>query len=265
MPVVLGRQHSLLVPPLQSIFTVLLLAVPAFAADPLSGTWIYDAAQSEHETGHRLLIKAASAQKPIAHQAGIKSGEHPASCVPMRDLENMPPPSPVPTAKVSRASLPNPRQMPMAGKLVAAIQRAAARLPAEVGRQLLGLVEPKSLAIMASVIILWAGSQFIAVGEIADVILIVAARVALGSVAISAGRELFSFATIIASAQSDDDLDGAAEHLARAVSLLGVQTTLALLLRKPGGVLRDQYFRVPGGSADPVPLSAFDNPPSNRW
>lgn len=149
-------------------------------------------------------------------------------------------------------------------KLKIVVKRASQKLPAQVGNQLLALVEPQSLAIMAGVVVVWAGSQLFGVGEIADVILLVGGWIAFGGVAFSAGKQLLDFAAMTADAKSDDDLNGAADHLARAVALLGVQTVLALLLRKPGGTLKDQYFATPH-NVDPLPRTVFENPPSNRW
>ncbi len=154
--------------------------------------------------------------------------------------------------------------MSIEARIEAVVRRTAAQLPAEVGRQLLALIEPRSLAIIAGVVSLWAGAQFFGVGEVADVVLIVAGWAAFGTVAFAAGRELFDFAVDTADARTDADLDRAAAHLARGVTLLGVQTVLALLLRRPRGVLRDQYLATPG-NPNPLPLSDFRNLPSNRW
>lgn len=39
---------------------------------------------------------------------------------------------------------------------------------------------------------------------------------------------------------------------------------LTVLLKRPGNVLKEQYFQVPGGPADPLPLRLFKNLPTNR-
>lgn len=142
-------------------------------------------------------------------------------------------------------------------RLTIVIKRAAAQLPGDVGRQLLALIEPKSLAIMAAVVAVWGAAQFFGVGEVADVILLVVGWAALGGAAISGGKELVAFAVKTAKASSDDDLNQAATHLSHAIAILGVQTVLALLTRKPSGVLKDEYI----GQISP---SEFDNLPSNR-
>ena len=72
------------------------------------------------------------------------------------------------------------------------------------------------------------------------------------------------FALKTANAHTDADFSTAADHLAKAVALLGEQTVLAILLKKRTGVLGEQFFQVPNGPADPLPLSALDHLPSNR-
>lgn len=120
------------------------------------------------------------------------------------------------------------------------------------------MVSPTSLAIMAGVVVVWGASQFFGVGEVADVILLVVGWAAIGAGAWSGGKELVDFAVKTAKANNDADLDEAADHLAKAITILGVQTVLALLMKKPAGALKDEYF---GRSFSP---SEFDNLPSNR-
>ena len=148
--------------------------------------------------------------------------------------------------------------------LQAVVKRAAAKLPGATGHQLLQLIEPQSLELCAVVVTAWAVAQFFGFGEVADVVLIVLGRIALGAVAVPAGRELFAFAVGTYEARGDDDLDRAAEHLANAVALITVQAALAVLLRKPAGALKEQYLAQPG-VPDPLPRSLFRNLPSNRW
>ncbi len=168
-----------------------------------------------------------------------------------------------PAAAAPRAQ-PDIASMSLESRIEAVVKRAAAKLPAEVGRQLLTLIEPQSLAIIASVVVVWAGSQFFGVGEVADAVLIVAGWVAFGTVAFSAGHELIDFATETENAKTEADMDRAADHLARAITLLGVQTVLVLLLRRPRGALREQYMATPG-NPNPLPRATFDNLPNNRW
>jgi hypothetical protein len=128
-------------------------------------------------------------------------------------------------------------------KLKAVITRAAKLLPGEVGSALLALVTPTALATMVGMLVLWAGSHFLGAGLVADVILLSVGVIALGGVAIEAGRELFLFAQLTLSANSETELDKAAEHLAKGISLIGVQVALALLLRQRPSAFKMPYSR----------------------
>lgn len=136
-----------------------------------------------------------------------------------------------------------PRQQ----KVEAAIRRSLPLLPAEVRGQLEALLTPQALAVMTGVLVVWAASHFVGVGEVADVLIVIVGVVALGTVAIEGARELVAFATTAIGADSEADLDKAARHFARAVSVLGVQAVLAILIRKP------KVFRHPNVRLGPPP------------
>ena len=136
------------------------------------------------------------------------------------------------SGKDARFRLPPIAHWPPDRKIAEAIRRAIELVPQGVGKQLAALLSPESAAVVAAVVILWAGSHFLGVGEIADVILVIVGYVAMGGVALEAGEKLVKFAVVAAGAKSNADLDVAARHLADAVSLVGVQVISALLLKK---------------------------------
>jgi hypothetical protein len=143
-------------------------------------------------------------------------------------------------------------------RLKLVIEKTLPKLPAGVAEQLKALLDPEALAIAAGIVIVWAGLHFTGVGEVADVILICTAWATLGAVAWQAGKEFIAFAADLKSAATDADLDDAADHLARAIGMIGVQALLTLLLHtapKP-------YARSPRGWMDfgPPPRS-----PTGRW
>ena len=136
----------------------------------------------------------------------------------------------------------NVNTMDLQGKLQVSMTKAAALLPAEVGQHLLALITPQALATMAGIVVIWAGSHFFGIGEIADVILLIVGWVAVGGVAAEAGKKLYDFAIKTHSARTEADLDAAAHDLADAITLLGVDTVLALLLRKkPGDTFKTPF------------------------
>ena len=122
------------------------------------------------------------------------------------------------------------------------IVKAAPLLPGEVGQRLLSLISPKSLAVMAGVLVIWAGAHFFGVGEIADVILLVTGVVAIGASALEGGRKLLDFGIGTVRAKTEVDLDRAARDLAAAIAILGIDTVLALLFKgRPHDTFVESY------------------------
>jgi hypothetical protein len=155
-------------------------------------------------------------------------------------------------------------KMTTEGKIKFVVETAASRLPVAVGRQLLTLVEPKSLGIMAGVLIVWTGAQFFGAGEIADAAVLISGYVMLGGVGFQAARLLFECARLIIYPKDESDLVTAGAILAQVVSLIGVQGTLALLLTKPSGALKDEFFASPD-NPKPFAWRTFQDQPTNRW
>ncbi len=134
-------------------------------------------------------------------------------------------------------------------KLLAAAQRTTPRLPLEMRDQFAQLFAPENLAITAGVLTAWGVSHLFGVGEIADGVLLIGGVLVLGWQAFEAGQEIGRFLSIAASAQTDADLDRAAEHLARAVVILGITAFIALILkygrklsRSAATAARDEYW-----------------------
>ena len=132
--------------------------------------------------------------------------------------------------------------LPVEKKLEIVFNKAVKLLPGEAGEQLKAMITPGSLATMAGVLVVWAGSHFFGVGEIADIVLLIVGYVALGGVAVEAGKHIVDFIKITLRASSEAELDGAASHLARAITLIGIQAVLAVLLKKkPSGTFKNSW------------------------
>ena len=116
-------------------------------------------------------------------------------------------------------------------KIATTMRRALPLLPGDARATVLQMLEPGSLAIIAATLTVWAGSHFFGVGEIADLVLLLVGFAALGFAVFEGSRELYDFATGAIGARSEPDLDAAASHFARAVTLLGIATVQAVLLR----------------------------------
>jgi hypothetical protein len=117
-------------------------------------------------------------------------------------------------------------------KVAEVIRRSLPRLPAEARNQVLALVQPDSIAIVSATLLVWGGSHLFGIGEIVDIILLIAGFGLLGTSVVAGASELSSFVTVTVRARTDADLDRAAAHFARAVSILGVAVTSTLLMRK---------------------------------
>lgn len=149
--------------------------------------------------------------------------------------------------------------MDVEAKLYVVIEKTIPLIPGEAGAYLRRMLEPEALAIMAGVVVIWALSHFVGIGEIVDVILFVVGAVAIGAAAFTAGQELGAFGLKTYRAEVEADLDAAATHLAKAIVLIGIEAVLALLLKKAPKAFRDQHMGPLGRYA------AGPRSPGSRW
>ncbi|MEO6811366.1 MAG: hypothetical protein ABI353_19830 [Isosphaeraceae bacterium] len=136
-------------------------------------------------------------------------------------------------------------------KLLEAARRATDKLPEEMREQFSALFSPENLAITAGVLTAWGASHLIGVGEIIDLILLAVGAVTIGWQIFQIAGEIKDYVSIAVNAETEDDLDRAAGHLATAVSTIGVTTFVALILhhgaKQAGrivgpGAARSQFF-----------------------
>jgi hypothetical protein len=138
-------------------------------------------------------------------------------------------------------------------KLLEAAARATPLLPAEMREAFSSLFTSENLVVTAGVLTVWAGSHFVGVGEVADVVLTVVGVAMLGTQAIQAAGDIGKFLAIASAARSVGDLDEAAAHLAQAIVVIGVTTFVALIFKYGGKASRslvageDSFF---GASLD---------------
>jgi len=95
-------------------------------------------------------------------------------------------------------------------------------------------------------------------------VLLIGGWAMFGGAVLQAAKLLFQSAQLTVQPASLSDLDKAAGLLAETVAILGVQGTLAILLRKPSNALKDQFF---ADRNNPMPFSwkTFKDLPNNRW
>ena len=128
-------------------------------------------------------------------------------------------------------------------KIGEAIKRSLPMLPGDVVDEVKSLLAPEALAVVAAVVIIWAGSHFFGVGEIADVILLIIGVAALGGVAWKAGEELINFSTKAVNATTEEDLNQAAKHFSEAVALIGIQVIMALIFKARPKTFNKPFLR----------------------
>lgn len=151
----------------------------------------------------------------------------------------------------------NVASMSLSAKLERVVRDAATLLPGDAGRRLLALITPAALATMAVVTGIWAFAHFFGVGEIADVIVLVVGAAAIGGSAAEAAAKLVGFAVGTYHAKTDADLHRAATDLAAAISIIGIDVALAMLLHnRPKSIFTSSYKGALArySEAFPVPL-----------
>ena len=118
-------------------------------------------------------------------------------------------------------------------KIGEALKRSLPLLPVEARTEVAKLLEPETLALVASTIAVWAGSHLVGVGEVVDIILLALGAAFLGAAAWDAARELVTFGTTAVNAVTSPDLDRAAHSFARAVNIIGINAVMIILARRP--------------------------------
>jgi hypothetical protein len=121
--------------------------------------------------------------------------------------------------------------MSPAEKVGEAMKRSLPLLAPQARAEVERMLTPEALATIAAVLSIWIGAHFVGIGEIVDIVLVVAGVAVIGLAVFEGIEELLAFGGTALRAGSESDLDLAALHFAKAVSILGVQTVLAVLFR----------------------------------
>ena len=124
---------------------------------------------------------------------------------------------------------------PIEDRLGEAFRRTLPKLAPEARVELEAVISPEALAIMGGVLIAWIVSHAFGLGEIIDIVLVVVGAVAIEWSVFSGIDHLYDFAVLVYRPATERDLDIAADHLAKAIAILGVQATLAILFRGAKG------------------------------
>jgi hypothetical protein len=141
-------------------------------------------------------------------------------------------------------------------KLERCIRYAASYLPGEAGTQLRALLNPRAIAAMTAMIGISAGAQLTPFGWIVDIAGFCLGAYALGSSIWQVSTDLRQFASGLQAAQTDSDLRSAGEHLARALSVIGVGTLLLWLTKRGARAMLTTQELV--AAAEKVMLNTMD-------
>lgn len=146
-------------------------------------------------------------------------------------------------------------------KVAEALKRSLPHLPSNARAVVESMLEPATLALIAGTLAVWAASHAFGVGEIVDALLLGVGVVALGF-SVFEGASAFSlFAIGAVRAQSEAEIEEAGRQFARAVTILGLSTIQALLLRGQGRAIigrgRPQVYARPAVGDPPVAGNAL--------
>ncbi len=126
----------------------------------------------------------------------------------------------------------NVAAMSTTDRLAEVLQRSKKNLGPDAAKAIDSLLSPTNLAIMAGMLVAWAGSHFFGVGEIVDVLLLVVGAFAIGWSITDVASDLYEFADRTINGTSEADLERAAQAFSHAVVLAGITVIMAILLRR---------------------------------
>ena len=140
-------------------------------------------------------------------------------------------------------------QMSQAEKLNAAARLSLDKMPADLAAEVAGLLSPQSFALMigmfgaAMAAELYGGPLALVI----DLVLLSAGLYLLGSQAKEAGENIIEFYSSASNAQTDEDMDKAAEAFAKVVTMIGVNAVAAILFgkvdRKAKKAFKDRFVK----------------------
>ncbi|HYO55623.1 HNH endonuclease [Archangium sp.] len=125
--------------------------------------------------------------------------------------------------------------------------------------EVLALLTPENLAAMGTLTSVWMGSQGVpGVGQAVDAALLTIGVVLTAAQAADLSRALWEYAKKSHGAQKKDDLEAAADHLAHAIALAGVNVVTLILTKKVAG----RVERSPPAGPPPRPATPPGTPPA---
>jgi hypothetical protein len=142
----------------------------------------------------------------------------------------------------------NPGASTFEDRLKEVLTRTIAKVGPETKAQLQALIAPDSLKVIAGVLVAWIVAHAFGLGEIIDAILLVGGGIAIGWAIFDGIDHLYDFASLTYKGRSSAEFEMAADHLAKAIAILGIQTVLAVLFK---GAKNPRTGRMNPGAAPP--------------
>lgn len=142
---------------------------------------------------------------------------------------------------------------PVDKRLEETFKRTLPKLVPEARSQLQAVISPASLAMIGGILVAWIVSHAFGIGEIIDIIILVIGIAAIGFAVFNGLDYLYDFASGVYGAKTLQDLEKAADDLAKAIGILGVQAVLAILFRGAKVPRTGRGGRIRLGSAPKTP------------
>jgi len=109
--------------------------------------------------------------------------------------------------------------------------RTVDKVGPEAKAELLQLLSADSLKLIAGVLLAWIVAHAFGLGEIIDAILLVGGALSVGWAIFDGVDHLYEFAKLTYTGRSASEFEMAADHLAKAISILGIQAVLAVIFK----------------------------------
>ena len=139
---------------------------------------------------------------------------------------------------------PNIASLTTEQRLAAVLERTGARLGPAAATELKKFATPQALAGAAVFLVAWIVSHAIGIGMIIDALMIGTGIIFIGMAVFDAIGHLTEFGRKTLYGKSDAELNAGAEHLAQAISILGIQAVLALLLKSSPKTFQGGRFKL---------------------
>jgi hypothetical protein len=161
-----------------------------------------------------------------------------------------------PPAGAPKAAAHSVADWPLEKKFEEVLRRTTPKLPFAMQQEFAQLLTPQAIAMTAAILAALAVAHLFGVGEVVDIALLLVGVVFLGLSIFDVVSHLADFLVGTARADSSADLDEAAEHLAYAISVIGVAAFLALLRKARTGRGKPKSPQQDGPKPEPPPKPA---------